>query len=48
MNSRPLTALSDDPNNKPVLTPEHFLIGQMGDNFVPVSVDNTAFNPRRH
>ena len=47
MNSRPLTALSDDANDEPVLTPNHFLIGQMGGDFVPESVDTTAFNPRR-
>jgi len=46
MNSRPLTTVSDDPNDKPVLTLNHFLIGQMGD-FVPESVDSTAFSPRR-
>lgn len=45
MNSRLPTALSDDPNDKPVLTSNHFLIGQMGSDFVPESVDNTAFNP---
>lgn len=28
MNSRPLTTVSDDPNDEPVLTPNHFLIGQ--------------------
>ena len=28
--SRPLTALSDDPNDDLVFTPNHFLIGQMG------------------
>ena len=47
VNSRPLTALSDEPNDEPVPTPNHFLIGQMGGDFVPESVDKTAFNPRR-
>jgi len=45
MNLRPLTTLSDDPNDEPVLTPNHFLIGQMGGDFVPESVDNTAVDP---
>lgn len=35
MNSRLLTALSDDLNDKPVLRPNHFLIGQMGGDSVP-------------
>lgn len=47
MNSRLLTALSDDPNDEPVLTPNHLLMGQMGGDFIPKSVDNTAFNPQR-
>ena len=46
MNSRPLTTVSDDPNDEPVLTPNHFLIGQMGGDTAPDSVDDTAFNPR--
>ena len=29
MNSRPLTALSNDPKDGPVLTPNHFLIGHV-------------------
>ena len=47
MNSRQLTALSNDPNEEPVLTPNHFLIGRMGGNFTPENVDSTTFNPRR-
>ena len=47
MNSRPLTAVSEDPNDEPVLTPNHFLIGQMGGDFIPEGVDTTTFNPRR-
>ena len=30
-----------------VLTPNHFLIGQMGGDFVPGSVDSEPFNPRK-
>ena len=30
LNSRPLTAVSDETNGDRVLTPNHFLIGQMG------------------
>ena len=48
LNSRPLTAVSDDPNGDHVLTPNHFLIGQIGGDFVPESVDTEPFNPRKH
>ena len=44
---RPLTTISDDPNDEPVLTPNHFIIGQMGGDIVPDSVDTTEFNPRQ-
>ena len=47
MNSRPLTHVSGDPNDMPVLTPNHFLIGQMGGEVAPESVDYTSFNPRK-
>ena len=48
LNSRPLTTVSNDSNDEPVLTPNHFLIGQMGGDFVPESVDTTPFSPRKH
>ena len=47
MNSRPLTTLSDDQNDEPILSPDHFLIGHMGGDFIPKSVDSTEFNPRK-
>ena len=47
LNSRPLTAVSDDLNDDRVLSPNHFLIGQMGGDFVPEGVDTVPFNPRK-
>lgn len=47
LNSRPLTTVSDDFHDEPVLTPNHFLIGHMGVDFVPESVDTTPFNSRK-
>ena len=44
--ARPLTTVSDDPNNEPVLTFGNILISKMGGNIAPPGVHNTAFNPR--
>ena len=47
LNSRPLTTVSDNPNDDLELTPNHFQIGQMGGDYVPDSVDSTPFNLRK-
>ena len=47
LNSRPITAVSDDPNDHCVLIPNHFLIRRTGGVFVPESVDTEPFNPRK-
>ena len=41
-----MTTISDDPNDELVLTPNHFLIGKMGGDTVPESVDTTVFNAK--
>ena len=46
LNARPLTYCSSDPNDEHVLTPNHFLHGQMGGQRAPRVVDDIAFNPR--
>ena len=45
--SRPLTPVSGDPNDDPVLTPNHFFIGKMGRDVAPEGVDYTQFNPKK-
>ena len=46
MNSRPLSYGGTDPSNEPVLTPSHFLIGQLGGQLAPQVTDELAVNPR--
>ena len=42
LNSRPLTATGNDPNDEPILTLNHFLIGHMGGELAPESVSTLA------
>ena len=47
LNSRPLTYQSIDPEDEPVLTPNHFLHGQCGGQLAPETVDDLEIQPRR-
>ena len=46
LNSRPLTYQSASPEDDVPLTLNHFLHGQLGGQFAPVSVDEVDFNPK--
>ncbi|MCG8431498.1 MAG: hypothetical protein MJA29_10040, partial [Candidatus Omnitrophica bacterium] len=46
LNSRPLLYCSSDPDDEPVLTPNHFLHGQMGGPLAPYGTEELAYNPR--
>ena len=45
VNSRPLTYQSANPQDETPLLPNHFLIGQLGEQLAPGSVDKTDFVP---
>lgn len=47
VNSRPLTYQASNPEDNLVLTPNHFLHGQMGGKFAPETVDLTRFDVRK-
>ena len=47
LNFRPLTTVSGDVNDELVLTQNHFLIGKMGGELAPDTVDTTAVNVRK-
>ena len=47
LNSRPLTYQSSDPRDNVPLSPNHFLHGQMGEQFAPESVETTPLHLRQ-
>ena len=47
INSRPLTYQSANPEDTTPLTPNHFLLGQMGGNFAPEVDQGTCYNPKK-
>ena len=47
INSRPLTYQTVNPNDTVPLTPNHFLIGQIGGQFAPKVDVETSYNPQK-
>ena len=48
LNSRPITYVSSDPQHLSLLTPSHFLVGEMGGSFAPEALDHKqVYNPRK-
>ena len=46
MNSRPLTYEGAYPRDEPVLTPKHFLVGQLGGQLAPQVTDDIALKEK--
>ena len=48
LNSRPITYVSSDANDLTPLTPNHFIVGQLGGQYAPEALDlDEACNPRK-
>ena len=47
VNSRPLTYQSANPEDDTLLTPNHFLQGQMGGKFAPEVDEEIGYNPKK-
>ena len=47
INTWPLTYQSANPSDDTPITPNHFLIGQVGDQLAPGSVDSGQFSPKK-
>ena len=48
LNSRPITYVGSDPDDLLLLTPNHFIIGQVGGSFAPEALDQMeVYNPKR-
>ena len=48
LNSRPITYVGADPNDHSPMTPNHFLVGQLGGPFAPELLDGEeVYNPRK-
>ena len=47
LNSRPITYVSSSPDDLVPLTPSHFLVGHLGEQFAPETSPEEVFNPKK-